>query len=90
VAVGVAGKGAEFLVAPVQGVGGLGVLPRVVVVVVKHEEAVVCEVVGVVRAGGQVLCLLLQVVQPLRFAPFRDGALRRVGHGVAPYRQTSR
>jgi hypothetical protein len=53
VSVGVAGEGAEFLGAPTQGVGGVGVLPRVAaVVVVEGEQAGVGEVVGVVRAGG--------------------------------------
>jgi hypothetical protein len=91
VAVGVAGEGAEFLAAPAQGVGGFGVLPRVaVVVVVEGEQAGVCEVVGVVEAGGQSLCLPLQVLQPLRFAPFRERTLRCVGHWRFPCRQVSR
>ena len=80
--VGVAGEGAEFLAAPAQGVGGFGVLPRVaVVVVVEGEQAGVCEVVGVVWAGGESLCLPLEVLQPLRFAPVRTRTLRCVGHG---------
>jgi multidrug efflux pump subunit AcrA (membrane-fusion protein) len=62
-AVGVASEGAEFLAAPAQGVGGVGVLPRVaVVVVVEGEQAGVCEVIGVVVAGGQLVRLPLQVV----------------------------
>ena len=82
--VGVAGEGAEFLAAPAQGVGGFGVLPRVAAVVVEGEQAGMCEVVGVVGAGGQSLCLPLQVMQPLRFAPFRDRTLRCVGHRRFP------
>ena len=83
--VGVAGEGAEFLAAPAQGVGGFGVLPRVAAVVVEGEQAGMCEVVGVVGAGGKLVLLPLQVVQPLRFAPFRNRALRCVGHGhVSP------
>jgi hypothetical protein len=63
VAVGVASEGADFLVAPAQGAGGVGVLPRVaVVVVVEGEQAGVCEVIGVVVAGGQLVRLPLQVV----------------------------
>jgi hypothetical protein len=63
VAVGVAGEGAEFLAAPAQGAGGFGVLPRVAaVVVVEGEQAGVCEVIGVVVAGGQLVRLPLQVV----------------------------
>jgi len=91
VAVGVAGEGAEFLGAPAQGAGRVRVLPRVVAaVVVEGEEAGVCEVVGVVGAGGQSSCLPLQVLQPLRFAPFRDRTLRCVGHWRFPCRQVSR
>jgi hypothetical protein len=36
--VGVAGEGAEFLAAPAQGVGGVGVLPRVAVVAVVEGD----------------------------------------------------
>jgi hypothetical protein len=45
-----------------------------------------CEVVGRVGASGQSLCLPLQVVQPLRFAPFRERTLRWVGHRCFPLR----
>jgi hypothetical protein len=85
VAVGVAGEGAEFLAAPAQGVGGFGVLPRVAaVVVVEGEQACMGEVVGRLWAGGQSLCLPLQVLQPLRVAPFRERTLRCVGHRRFP------
>ena len=36
--VGVAGEGAEFLAAPAQGAGGVGVLPRVAAVVVVEGD----------------------------------------------------
>jgi len=85
VAVGVAGEGAEFLALPAQGVGGFGVLPRVVaVVVVEGDQAGVCEVVGVVWAGGQSLCLPLQVLQPLCVAPFHNRTLCCVGRWRFP------
>jgi len=42
------------------------------------------EVGGRLWAGGQLLRLLQQVLQPLRFAPFRDGTLRCVGHRRFP------
>jgi len=81
VAVGVAGEGAEFLAALAQGVGGFGMLPRVaVVVVVEGEQAGMGEVVGRLWAGGELLRLLLQVLQPLRFTPVRNRTLRCVGH----------
>jgi hypothetical protein len=48
------------------------------------------EIVGRVGAGGQSLRLPLQVLQPLRFAPFRDRTLRCVGHWRFPCRQVSR
>ena len=89
VAVGVAGRGAEFLAAPAQGVGRVRVLPRVAaVLVVKGVQAGVCEVVDRMRAGGQSLRLPLQ--QPLRFAPFRDGTLRCVGHRRFPLKAVSK
>ena len=37
-----------------------------------------------VGAGGQSLCLPLQVLQPLRVAPFRERTLRCVGHRRFP------
>jgi hypothetical protein len=43
-----------------------------------------CEVVGVVGAGGQSLCLPLQVLQPLLFAPFHNRTLCCVGHRRFP------
>ena len=85
IAVGVAGEGAESLAAPAQGVGRFRVLPRVAaVVVVEGEQAVVCEVVGRLWAGGQSLRLPLQVLQPLRSAPVRNRTLRCVGHRRFP------
>jgi len=81
VAVGVAGEGAEFLAALAQGVGGFGMLPRVaVVVVVEGEQAGMGEVVGRLWAGGELLRLLLEALQPLRFTPVRNRTLRCVGH----------
>ena len=85
VAVCVAGEGAEFLAAPAQGVGGFGVLPRVAaVVVVEGDQASMGEVTGRVRAGDQSLRLLLQVLQPLRFAPSCNRTLCCVGHRRFP------
>ena len=78
---GVAGEGAEFLAALAQGVGGFGMLPRVaVVVVVEGEQAGMGEVVGRLWAGGELLRLLLEALQPLRFTPVRNRTLRCVGH----------
>jgi hypothetical protein len=45
-----------------------------------------CEVVGRVGAGGQSLRLPLQVLQPLRFAPFHNRTLCCVGHRCFPLR----
>ena len=48
-----------------------------------------CEVVGVVVAGGEPLRLLLEALQPLRVAPFRERTLRCVGHWRFPCKQVS-
>jgi len=48
------------------------------------------EVVGRVGAGGESLRLLLEALQPLRVAPFRERTLRCVGHRRFPCRQVSR
>ena len=91
IAVGVAGEGAEFLALPAQGAGGFGVLPRVAaVVIVEGEQAGMGEVVSVVWAGGELLRLPLEALQPLRVAPVRNRTLRCVGHRRFPLWQGSK
>ena len=81
IAVGVAGEGA----------GGFGVLPRVAaVVIVEGEQAGMGEVVSVVWAGGELLRLPLEALQPLRVAPVRNRTLRCVGHRRFPLWQGSK